>query len=113
MTQQHNEQAPYPEALTRIEQALARIQIASDLAAQKIEVAAKAAAVDAIEAAKQIAVLIERVSTHCERKDLHGSADAITNQRKWLVGVLLSAVAALVAVIWKTVSDHMSQGVSP
>jgi hypothetical protein len=110
---QRDEQAPYPEALTRIEQAIARVQVASDLAAQKIEIASKAAAEDAVKAATQIAVLIERVSTHVERKDLHGGAEAIANQRKWLIGVLLSAVAALVAVIWQMVADHMSQGVSP
>lgn len=110
---QHEEQPPYPEALTRIEQALARVQVAADLAAQKIEIAAKAAAEDAIESAKQIAVLIERVSVHIERKDLHSGAEAISSQRKWLIGVLLSAIAALIAVIWKTVSDHLAQGTSP
>lgn len=114
---QHDEQAPYPEALTRIEQALARIQIASDLAAQKIEIAAKAAAEDAIDSAKQIAVLIERVSAHIERKDLHGDTGTVEElksevrgQRRWIVGVLVSAVAALIAVVWKFVADHIAKG---
>ena len=115
-----HENTPYPEALQRIEQAIARVQVAADLAAQKIEIAAKAAAEDAIDSAKQIAVLIERVSTHIERKDLHGAPEAVTKlqddmraNRKWLIGVLLSAVGALIAVIWQTVAGHISGGVTP
>jgi hypothetical protein len=116
----HDEQAPYPEALTRIEQALARIQIASDLAAQKIEVAAKAAAEDAVESATSIAVMIERVSTHIDRKDLHGISEQVSDsvedlrmdmraQRKWLLSVLVSTILALVALAGKVVADHLGR----
>jgi len=121
---QRDDQPGYPEALTRIEQSLARIeqdeariQTAADLAAHKIEAASKAAAEDAVKAATQIAVLIERVSTHIERKDLHGESGAIIDlkaemrgQRKWILGVLVSALAALAAVIWKFVGDHIAKG---
>lgn len=119
MSEKENEKTPYPQALSRIEQALARIQVASDLAAQKIEIAAKAAAEDAVESAKQIAVLIERVSSHIGRVDLHGDSTLVKEmqadvraQRKWLVGALISFALALVALVWKVIWDHVSKGAS-
>jgi hypothetical protein len=116
----HDEHTLCPEAFARIEQALARIEIESDHAAMKIEAASKAAAADAVDAAKQIAVLIERVSAHIDRRDLHGQSEAVVklqdqirSMRTWLIGVLFSVVCALGAVVWKVVWDHVQTGGTP
>lgn len=71
----------------------------------------------------QVAVLIERLATHAEREDIHtvppcGPArvaiaelkDELTSTRRWMLGVLGGAIAALVGVVWSFVREHIASG---